>query len=469
MRILGARWAACLLLLPMLAAGCLGGGDAPGTSSAVTLVEAEPGIVIASDRGALVVAVANEANLSVAGARVSVLGSDLFGDTDKAGRFTFRNVTVGDQVLLVQHESFQTAEVPVAITAGNVTRVHVNLVPRDDRGAGYVPHTHDFWGGADEFTLIDRDVTLAPSPSDATTANAFVNGQVRANTNQTWPIAILGEPDEHKIVLPGTKEMRVTFSWRPTQVTLPRIGFGYRHPAMSGAGFTLLEPKAAGGTWTLRVLPAMADSGHQKFSLWSLIAYSANSYTSPTTFAPAVVTGPLHVKVVLVRGEVTLEPPHEDFWTAGDTRILSDYARAQYDGGANPTRNPSYGLRLDSKQIVPPGTKKLRIEFRVVYAAQESVNALDWDLTWRTGSQNPQTTTVTQYSRATPTTDTPLHKVWEIDVKPEDSDAFYQTQSNWNFVPWPKPWPEEGMFLEPRARNLYFGVTAFKDPAYGDG
>ena len=460
--------AVAALLLPVALAGCFGSGPKALDARDVILVEAAPGVVIASDRGALTGFVGNEANLSVKGARVSLLGGDFFADTGADGRFAFLNVTVGAHTLFVQHESFESAEVPVTVDAGNVTDIVVNLLPRDDRGAGYVPHTHDFWGGADEVVLMDRDVVLAPPPNDAGTASAFANSQVRANTNQTWPIPILGDPDEHKIVLPGTKEMRVTFSWIPTQITLPRMGFAYRAPGMTGPGVTFLTPQASGATWTLRVTPTMADSGHQSFSLWALYAYSANAYTSPTTFTPSAVLGPLHVKIILVRGEVELEPAHEDFWASGTTLVLADYAKPRQDGAANPTRNPSFGLPLDPKQLVPPGTQRLRIEFRIAYTVQEGVNLLDWDVTWRTGSQNPQTTTLPQYARATPTVNEPQHKVWEIDVKPEDTDAFYQRQSNWQFVPWPKPWPEEGMFLEPRARNYFLGVTAFKDPTYGD-
>lgn len=455
-----------LLVLALLLAGCAGDPSSEKDGAAVTVIEVRPGVFLASDRGGIEGVVRNDAGLAVAGARASVIGEDAFADTDRNGHFLLLNVTAGTQRLFVLHESFQSADLEVGVAAGNITEVAVDLLPKSDRGAGYVPHVHDLWNGETEHTLIDRDIILAPSPSDSTTATAFANAQVRANSNQTWNIPLVGNAEERVIVRPGTATVTVTFSWDSTKITLPRLGLGYAHAAMPG-GHVFLGPKTTGQSWTIPLTaPGMTDSGHQKFSLWSFVAYGGNTYTSPTTFQPAAINGPLHVKIVLTRGQVLLEPAHQNYWGNATTLELRSYGRATMDGGANIARTSANGLALDQGRIVPPGTGKLRIEFRVEYTAQSGTNVYDWDLTWRTGSQNPHTTGVKQYTWAKPIVNETAHKVWEIPLKDTDTDAFYQGKSNWVFVPWPHPWTDDAMYLEPRGRNFYLGVTATLDPAY---
>lgn len=457
-------YVAGLLVLAVVASGCFGASSGPAQECLCEgLVEVAPGAFVREGLGALQVRVANEANLSVAKARVSVEGSPLFGDTDASGTVRLLNVTPGQRRVAVSTGVHQPSRVSVEVVADRLVNVSVVMLPRSDRGAGYAPHVHDLWQDRPEVVLMDRDVTLAPMPSDQQTAMRFATSQSAANLNQSWGLPLVGGLEERTIVFPGAREIEVVLSWSSTQVTLPRLGLSFT-PANEWQP-RHLGPKASGQAWRIPVAPEMADSGHQKYSLWTFAVYSANHPQQPTMYSPGAVLGPIHAKVTIRKGETYLEPAHLDYWAGGNVVQLRDPSKAQTVISVNPVREANSGLGLDAKMIVPPGTAKLRVEFRFAYTTQSSTQGWDYDLTWRTAAQNPHTTKLSEYGRA----DAQVvqgKKVWELALKAGETDAYYQTKSGWLFVPWAKPWPEEGPYVDPRSRDFFLGVWAEKDPLY---
>jgi hypothetical protein len=179
--------------------------------------------------------------------------------------------------------------------------------------------------------------------------------------------------------------------------------------------------------------------------------------------------GPVHVKAMLYRGQVLDEAAHKDFWGENDTLVLREYTEATVIPTQCCQNRAGYqSLRLPARVLVPPGTGKMRVEFLATYtgAAGPQPHDLDYTLTWKTNAINPQTDTITDWSSATPVVDEKNHKVWEFDVGRNETDAYYQVLSNWEWKPWPKPFTEDGVWLETRGRTFYLGVQVWKDPDY---
>ncbi|HLE47683.1 MAG TPA: carboxypeptidase-like regulatory domain-containing protein, partial [Candidatus Thermoplasmatota archaeon] len=148
-----------LLAILVVTAGCFGAAttndDNGGPSDA--LVEPRPGVQFAADRGAILGRVLDDAGLPLRAARVSLLGTEEFRDTDAAGDFRFLNVSAGEARVQAFSPGFVANDTLAIVSAGNITDVVLYLLPDSGRGAGYTPHRHDFWAGQDMYVLMNGD------------------------------------------------------------------------------------------------------------------------------------------------------------------------------------------------------------------------------------------------------------------------------------------------------------------------
>lgn len=457
--------------LALLLSGCFGGGatDEP-IEEPVGTVEVEPGLVVSADAGVVRGTVIDDAGFPIRGARASLLGRDHFGDTGTDGGFEFVNVTAGAHELSVQAQSFQAFQREVVVTAANVTEVTVQMVPQAGAGAGYRPHVHDLWGERTEVVIMDADVDLREGHPRTTSGYnkpiyPVTRGVSGPNQNQTFDIPFAQTPgDDPAIVFPGTKEVRVTFRWDSDEVSLSDLGFGYE-PADT-SDITWLAPKASGEAWTIPVTQRMADSGHQQFSLWRFYAYAANQLTA-SDWEPGYILGPIHVEVVLVKGELYLEPIHEDFWQGQDSLVLRPLSEPYTVGICCNVRDAQAGIPFSEGMIVPPGTTQMRIDFLWSYddAANGTPADQDYTLTWRTPAQNPHETFVTEFQSAEPVMGSKEeHRyVWILDIAPGETDAFYQSKTLWQFEPWRSAFPEDGPHVDRNMVTLNMQVTVYRD------
>ena len=466
-------------LMAVVWAGCLTGA---GTSiqanepvpseeapSSVT-VTAAPGVVTAINKGVILGRVVDDAEIRVPGARVSLLETDLFMDTDENGEFRFENVTPRSYVLRTEATGYGAGEQTVEVRAGNVTEASVVLLPLEERGAGYRGHSHDFWGDTTEHLLLETDLEYT-GPISAGNENPYVDRVLgmayysnQPSPSNSWckiPFKDMGDGPE--IVLPGTKEARVTITWQnPQGSTLEKMGLGYT-TAISGT-FVHLTKQAPGTPFVIPVKPEEADSGHQRYSLWNFYLEPQNSVANAPADKPAVSPGTFHVKIVLVKAEgpLPVDPPHENRWGTNTTLTVR-----QRDPGLTASLNSRPTIRLTGGNIVPPGTATLRVAFWWAYtdAANNTPPDRDYVLTWRTADMPPQTTAPQFVTRA-PATTASHFKLYEIPLKPTETDGFYQKISTWAFFPSVAGYEKEWYNPDPRARVFNVQIDAIRDPNF---
>lgn len=461
---------ACAIVATGGLAGCMGGDGGPPAdpdAPSSVLVEPEPGLRIAANRGAVRGVVSNDAGTAVPGARVNLVGTDLLADTGGDGAFRFLNVTRGAHTLRVEKTGFQAYERTLQVTDGQVAAVDPVLVPDTNLGAGYVAHVHDYWGDRDRVLLMDEAIDL----TGGQTTDAVVNANLGAGEAYDYPFHLPDATPDGQVALvyPGTASLEVTLTWQQEDVTLGALGLKYA-PA-NDAARTTLPAQGPGATWTIEVGPGMSDAGHQLFTLWEFFVTSANDVRNAPGWQPGAVLGPVDIRIEAVKGAVVLEPEHPAFWAASDQLQLRDPATVYaFNWGVQESdrRTSSAGpITLDKGKIVPPGTTRLRLDFS--WGASGPVPPPpdeDWVLTWRTAAQNPRTTLLEEYGRAQPVSEGPGTKVYEVDVAADEADAYYQGKSLWRFLPSRAGTEDDpAVYHDARLHGYSFrlGVTAFKD------
>lgn len=433
--------------------------DAPGEP-----IEVEPGVWIGKNRGALRGVVRNDAGLPVEKVRVSLLGTDLFQDTRGGGAFLFLNLTAGEARLRAAANGYTAWEETVLLTRGNVTNVTIHLLPDASRGAGYAPHVHDFWGGGETYLLMDADRTFA-SP-DKTTRTANMNES--AASDGPWRIQLpLSEKGHPSIILPGTREIRITLTWTASSTTLSRLGVTYWMPIAGGGSPRIVGPAASGQTLRIAVPAEEADTGHQVFSFWSFFLCPCNDVRGGASYQPAVFNGPIHIKMELVKGEVVLEPAHPDFWGSATRKVLAsgDWRTVSYTNVKERGMSACQGLLLGT--LVPPGTTRLLVELRWKYATANAT-ALDaiYRLTWRTGDQDPARTGFADLRRQPPSRSEDHYVAYDVKLDAAHPDSFYQKRSTWCWLPSVQGRENESDSHDlGRGLQTWLRVEAFREPA----
>lgn len=472
-------WLLAAPLLLVLLAGCSGAKAPPQSATDAppqpVTYEIEPGknvtVIVAANKGIIQGTVYTDAGSRLTGARISVVGTSLFADSAGDGTFRFVNVTAGLHDLIVTAPGFQGHRRTIEVAPGKATVVDIVLVPALGVAGDDIPHVHDYWGGRDSFVLVDANYDLtqpnpeSPVPTPAQQALLMVQKpNPTANTTDTWwrvPILEGLGDDGPPLVLPGTARVDFELTWNPDEVTVDSFGLAYFSAAPESV--TVLGRQAGPALWSIAVNETMDDNGHQQWSFWRFYLYTTpvSQRSPPDLYA---VTGSLQVKITLHRGNVIEEPGHRDFWGGNDTLILRDLSVVTTIPTACCQARSGYqSLDLDGETIVPPGTVRMRVEFTVRYqgATGETPLDLDYTLTWKTAALNPQTETIQQWTEMDPIVDEKNHKVWEFELQPGEADAYYQRSSLWEWKPWPRPFSEDGYWLETRTREFQLGVQVW--------
>lgn len=463
------------MMLLLLGAGCVG-ADPPkpaATTEATDLVEPSPGVQIRSDRGAIQGVVFDDKAFPVKGARVSLLGTDYFMDTDPNGEFLFVNLTIGSFDIAANVEYFQAYNAKVDVVAGNVTRHDIQLVPVEDAGAGYRPHIHDYWLGLNERTIMDRDVDFRDvqkgSEFGGPPYNYVVWGAAYPSINTTMSLDVPSTPEDPRLIYPATREIIVSITWDVTKSTVQSVGLEY---VTANGKLGKFGRQASPATFKIAVNAAeMTDRGHQWFTLWDFRVYMGTTTTTGenqgANTRPALLYGAFHASIKVVRGELLPEPPHVDHWKGQGQKVLLNYTTVNVRSSTDVVDRTVYaGPKLDA--IVPPGTKTLKILFAWEYdQLNGTAPALpDQVLTWKTAADDPKLTRAEHY-RTGPAKDSgPQWKRYEIDVKPADCDAFYQSRSLWKFLPATKDFERDSHDFDLRPSKVRMQVIAVRDPAF---
>lgn len=470
------------ILLTALLAGCASpgspageGGESDAPTQQVTY-EIAPGetvtVAVAGNKGIVEGVVHTDVGSVLKGARVSLLATDFFTDTGADGAFRFVNVSAGTHDLVVTAQGFQGHRRSIDVVAANASVVDIVLIPDVEGDGSGIPHSHDYWAGKKEHVLVDTKYNLAaPNPDSFTPVPVqqvtLLLQKPNPNGNTTdnwWRLPILeGTGDEGPpLVLPGTARMEVALSWNPSEVTVADFGLAYFSAAP--VSLTVLGRQSGPALWSIDVNETMDDNGHQPWSFWRLYLYTTQ-VTERSPPAVYVMGGSVQVTITLFRGNVADEPAHKDFWKGNDTLVLRELSEVTSVTTACCQARDGYtSLRLPGQVIVPPGSTRMRVEFYAKYqgAAGATPADLDYTLTWKTAAMNPQTETLSQWVEIAPTVNEKNHKVWEFELKPGEADAYYQITSMWEWKPWPKPFTEDGVWLETRTRDFQLGVQVWK-------
>ncbi|HUR62259.1 MAG TPA: carboxypeptidase-like regulatory domain-containing protein [Candidatus Thermoplasmatota archaeon] len=422
--------------------------------------------------------VVDDANLTLSGAGVSLLGTQLFATSGKRGEFRFADLKADVYGIRVQATTFQVYEGKVTVHADKVTRATVVMVPLDGRGPGYRPHLHDYWGRDTQITIMDDDVDLREPTAEYATMNPAIYTAYstayypNSNVSMYFHIPSGPRPDGRPpLVLPATAQMRVRITWDEAEVQVKQFGIGYSPPSASRTTFYNLHPHPSGQEWAIDLRPQDTDSGHQYFSLWRFSIWTANAFGQATTFSPSLIRGPVHIEIVLVKGEVPVDPPHTDPWNGttsllvrrGDQELV--YSTLCLGVVCDIVVAP------DKDRLVPPGTARLHLRFTWSARIQGQTpppSPLDgeWTVSWKPASMDPNQHGPGDYVTTPPTSSGPLLKEWDLAVAPGDTDAFYQSTSNWLFRLYQPH--NEGMMFSPDdyGHAFHLEVTAFKDPRF---
>lgn len=441
---------AAVLLFGLSLSGCTSDG---GGGSLVSVdyetgepVEVEPGLFVAENRGAVRGQVVNDAGSPVSEARVSLIATEFYDDTGPDGRFLLANVTLGDHQLRVEAIGFQAHEQSVLVTKTNITDLDVVLLPDTSRGAGYRPHVHDYWGERTEHVLMDESVEPRATRSFPNPPPA-----VQAATSDEYVIPIPVTEPEPNLVYPGANEVQVTLRWTQSECTAS--AFGLRYVAANGDEDTLAS-QAPGSPFVIPVTPARTDNGHQTFTLWEF-------YIQPDDLGPRACPGPVDVEIKVRKGsDPPLEPPHPDFWQGKHSLVLLDDAVVS---GSTQTLTRR-AFELPAGQLLPPGAERMRIVFWWDYGAANGTQpTLPHVLTWRTSQQYPVETPYSAYERADPVEEASQFLVYEIDLAPSQTDAFYQKRSTWQWLPSVDGFEDDYHQPDRRPRDYHLTVTVYRD------
>ncbi len=492
MRLLICTLAVCALIV----SGCTEssaptetGAPAAGT---ILVEDGEGGQVavnVTNETGAVLGQVLSDAGFGLPGARLTVIGAERGATTNETGWFQVTSVPPGKRLIRAEHDNYRTSENEIEVEAGRVLRVTITLVPPIDGEAGYRPHLHDYWAGREDVLVIDHDFpyfsSRSPEPSRtfSQAAKAVLGSTVSErclpSADRKYVSSYASQfhfPDPQQTVWPGTQRIEITPSWSASDYNGPAVGIVWRAP--NATTYTWSNAVQAGKTLAIEVEAAMWDPAHHAFSLWEFYLCKEGHDERPTgatgtVFPGRVFSGKYHIQMTLFKGTaLAADQPHPRFWQNGSQMRVVDGWRniscvngctAGLDGrGPDPAN-----FAFDPLQLVPPGTGKVVATLQWQYSAATGTKPLS--TTYAPASVPPhEKTDLTKYKAPKAEVSGAGVRKYVIVPAPGETDAFYQTKSNWRFV-WGNEGEEaDGLYLQTCGCTLsiHLVVEVQKDPDY---
>lgn len=443
----------------LAAAGCLGGA-APAGSGAPEPSSTQ-GTVIASQapipteagqpdsRGAIQGEVLNPWNESVADATVILLGTPSSMKTDALGRFGFAGLTPGDYQLRVDAANLESVEAPVRVDAGNVTRLEVRLVFREDLQAGFRPHVHDLWLGLERKTIFSGPLqwkhAVVEGEVDQQTCVGTGTGSTGRPPQGAAPCSYVEVPLKDPIP-PGAREMEIRISWKQ-QDFVKQVNLNYRTANATPIAKSLVLPNGAMKNFSLE--RADTDNGHAPYTTWWMIFYVEFKLAGDVSWNQGDLirqqVGDFQVELVAIRGELWTEEPHRHFWTEGPRMVVMDnvtqtlvepqYKRDPQNRAWSSSGNAYFAPADKSANLVPPGTTRLQVTLTYTLPLEPLGPYVSHKtLAFRVGNVDRWRATMDQLRVEAPKSDEAGRTTYELVLKPEETDSVYAKKSNWLFL-----------------------------------
>jgi hypothetical protein len=447
-----------VLLFSGLFSGCLGGAEleeeaTEGSGSlSQSQTEAPKDVKVSDTTGAIQGVVASEEGVPLRSVHISVLNTNHYTRSDGFGRFSFEDLPARVYGLRFDVEGYKSFQQDVSVAAAKVTIVNVTMVSIDNRGLGYKDHFHDLWGEESVIKLFDRQVEYSWSVASGGEQGAnvclktplSVNTALKVTLPSCWTINFW--LDDDIIVPPGTDHLVAKLDWKTNPyVQSLRLRWQTANDTivgLKGQDATL----AAKEPLVIPVEPAMADHGHQKFSLWAFEIRLEFTPAAGVAFNFGDVirreVGPIAVRIDAFKGVIPPEPPHTKYWVngsvvqvlstersiGGGTRVETGYERDPR-GLTCPTQGVCFAMTAG--RIVPPGTTQVNVTMEVAYGTPgwEAVAAAK-RLAFRTAEVQPRYASLASLRVEEPVAEAGK-LVWRLKVTDKEIDSFYQKNSFW--------------------------------------
>lgn len=183
------------------------------------------------------------------------------------------------------------------------------------------PHVHDYWGSANETTLMSAPVRVYMAHNHVTDQpprDMHTHGceQAMASTSQGGSVVFTLPPGH--IVLPGTEKLEIFAEWEDPTIT----GLKLRYRAPDRSSFQEVGTLEEGKTTVIPLTRSMTDQGHERRSRWdfSLCAWSDGEYPFDAARGQVTIT----VRAHRVEGPLPVDPGHPDLWGDSDERWLGN-------------------------------------------------------------------------------------------------------------------------------------------------
>lgn len=480
------------LLAFVLVAGCMGGPSSSGTrdgpqaaglgGTADASVVPDPGGRLTSGaNGTLVGTVADDQRVPLAGAHVGLLGGGRFHQTDKSGQFVFANLTPGTYRIRVDRADYRSLEETVRVEANHVTTFAAFLEPVEKKEAGFRPHPHDNWAGAQRLVVFSGPVELNGYVAGlAQFQKGPVRGCLRSGVDAADSSAGFGQycfipftiPVERpegggvNTIQPGTGFVDVKVAWG-SENQLDAVGVSFWANDLSWQYFRpFMYPRGNGETTRIATTWEHTDVGHQAFTTWDFFLFVKAG-------PQQVIRAPLQVEVAIRRaGGFALEAAHEDFWGPNQTfeSLVPTTLSVTPQINCDSMPQAAYNAVWVPDRLVPPDTEWLDV--RLVQGRNPTVGTPDYSLRYWPGNSRPPTDGTQWPTMTKHASSQGLSKVYHLKIKPEQSDAFYARSSGWRFLlddqlqgtP-----PCTGAYEPPPASSIPFtvSVVSHRDPLPG--
>lgn len=394
---------------------------------------------------------------TLAGVRLLLLTEPrLQTESNASGYFLFVNVTDGRYVLRAEAMDYKASETSVNITRGETTLVELILEPIDSA------HRHDYWfkegKPVTRRAVFDGPVEFPWSLTQGgeQDANVCAWGVPSRNTGPSCdivPVVPDGVGPWDGIVWPGTESLEVSVDWwTPPPPIEMRVRFVYAPANNSSYGHSFdMQP---GTTYTINVPPWSTDTGHQEFSLWDFhLEVKFADYDNNGDVIRSVI-GPFQVRIIAVKGVITLDPPHPKYWENGNSQVVLDLKHFPIDAHyrREPKTRISYYPETDGGpgaiyffppvgNIVPPGTTRLLVTLDYHFTHTDLNGTLtipQKTLSFRTPATTPGKATF-QDLKKPPHQDSPGRTSWIYELtSPQggrsETDQHYLKSSGWMFM-----------------------------------